>query len=90
MTKPYAEIRTALVDSIRNDPEKSKPLKNAAEVWITVIDTIEKHGSSPEASEAFRAAHARFLRAANGQPFSDILSPAEIAKAFGLHHARHQ
>jgi hypothetical protein len=84
MTKPYAEIRSALVEGIRNNPDKSDKLKAAAEVWIGVIDHIEKHGANPETDLAFKMAHKRFTAAAEGQPFPEILSPAEIAKAFGL------
>jgi hypothetical protein len=75
--KPYADIRKALVDGIRNDPGKSDRLKRAAEILIGVID-------SGAPAEAFQHAYAIFTRAAGNEPFPPELSPAEIAKAFGL------
>jgi hypothetical protein len=83
-TKPYADIRKALVDGIRNDPGKSDRLKYAAESWIAVIDGIEKHGEDEHNKSAFKAAHARFVATAENEPFPPELTPAEIAKAFGL------
>lgn len=84
MTKPHADIREALVTGIRNNPEKSNRMKHAAESWIAVIDGIEKHGTDEHNEAAFKAAHARFLHVAKGEPVPSALSPAEIAKAFGL------
>ena len=82
--KPHAEIRKALVEGIRNSPEKSKRLKNAAERWISVIDEIASRGDSGFAQAAFHEAHANFIRIAGNEPFPPVLSPEEIAKAFGL------
>lgn len=82
--KPHAEIRSALVEGIRNNPEKSAKLKAAAEVWIGVIDDIAKHGATDSAMVVLKEAHARFMRAAGDEPVPAELSPAEIAKAFGL------
>lgn len=83
MTKPYAEIRRALVEGIRNSDKPAK-LKNAGEIWIAAIDNYEKTGPTPESEAALKEAHARFVLAADGQPYQHALSPAEIAKAFGL------
>lgn len=84
--KPYADIRRALVEGFRNDPEKSTRLKHAAESWIAVIDGIEKHGADEHNTAAFKAAHVRFVAVAApvNEPFPSEFSPAEIAKAFEL------
>lgn len=82
--RELSPIRKALVDGIRNDPGKSNRLKHAAESWIAVIDGIEKHGADEHNQAAFKAAHARFIAAAENESFPPELFPAEIAKAFGL------
>jgi hypothetical protein len=83
--KPYAEIRKALVEGIRNDPKKPADVKHAAEVLIVVIDNMEKFPGDELTQDSFRRAYAVFTRVAEGQTFPEVLSPAEIAKAFGLH-----
>ena len=87
-TKPYAEIRRALVEGIRNS-DKPRKVKNAAEVLIATIDEIHKEGENEDNKRAFQESYARFVAAAEGAPFPEILQPAEIAKAFGL-GPRHQ
>jgi hypothetical protein len=77
MTHPYADIRRALVDGIRGNPDKSPEVKRWAEILISIID-----GDGTD--EAFQTAYAQFVRAAEGAPVPIQLSPAEIAKAFGL------
>lgn len=83
--RELSPIRKALVDGIRNSDKPAK-VKAAAEVLISTIDMIEKHGADPQAMEQFQINYAFFVRAAGHTPVPPELSPAEIAKAFGLHH----
>lgn len=82
--KPYAEIRSALVEGIRNNPEKSPELKAHAEVLIATIDNIVKHGTDPDIEKAFQENYARFVNVAQGSPLPPELSPEQMAKVFGL------
>ena len=84
MTKPYADIRKALVEGIRNNPDKPAEVKHAAEAWISNIDEIHERGADAENMAAFNERRVDFFRKANGEPPPALASPAEIAKAFGL------
>jgi len=81
--KPYADIRRALVEGIRNS-DKPANVKAAAEVLISTIDEINANGENDDNRRAFQENYARFLHVAKGEPFPAELSPDEIAKAFGL------
>lgn len=87
--KPYADIRKALVDGFRNSDRPEK-VKHAAEVLIATIDGIHKEGENDENKAAFQANYAALIRSAEGAPFPEMLSPAEIAKRLGLHPRRDQ
>lgn len=82
--KPYAEIRSALVEGFRDNPEKSPELKAATERWIGVIDHIAKEGEDADSERAFREAHTLFRIAAGDQPAHRNLSPVELAQQFRL------
>jgi hypothetical protein len=75
--KPYADIRAALVDGIRNDPGRPAKVKHAAEVLIGCID-------ANSTQEAFLQAYRVFKRAADGTPLPPELSPGEVAQRLGL------
>lgn len=87
--RELSPIRKALVDGFRNSDRPEK-VKHWAEVLIATIDGIHKEGENEHNKAAFQANYAALLRAAEGAPFPEMLSPAEIAKAFGLHPRRDQ
>lgn len=80
---PFAEVRAILVAEVRYS-DKPEPLKNAAEVWVAAIDEVHECGLAPHNEEALKEAHARFLRAAKGNPPVQHLPFTEIAKTFRL------
>lgn len=66
MTHPHAEIRRTLVDGIRKS-KKPEEVKYAAEVLISTIDHIERHGEDVDSRRAFQQNYARLMQAAGHQ-----------------------
>lgn len=67
MTKPYADIRKALVEGIRKNPDKPARLKHEAEVLIATIDGIHDEGENDDNRRAFHENYARLMQAAGHQ-----------------------
>lgn len=88
MTKPYAEIRSQLLKIRKAD--RSPAMKDAAEIWIATIDEIVKDGENTDNKRAFTEAYRNFYRLAENEPRPELMSAAEIAKAFGLDQPRPQ
>lgn len=67
MTKPHAEIRKALVTGIRDNPGIPSEIKAAAELIISTIDHIERHGEDEDSRRAFHQNYERLIHVAGNQ-----------------------
>lgn len=80
--KPHAEIRSQLLKVRRAN--RSRSMKEAAETWIAAIDQLAKTPDDDDAFRVFHEGYREFYRIAEAAPRPALMSPAEIAKAFGL------